>query len=182
MLVIEISHIPAEGLGVDEAFGAAEVHVEGEDTFALLPGASLRCRLEKADGDTVHVRGRLGARLDLECGRCLEPFVFPLDQELDLFYLPHRADEVEEEDEVGLTDRDVVVAYYEGDRLDLGDMIREQFFLALPMKRLCREDCCGRCPSCGGNRNAESCACAAPEDSGDPRLAALKKIFDKGSH
>jgi uncharacterized protein len=178
MLVIELSQIPPEGLEVDEPLGADEVHVVGEETFVLGPGGSLRCRLERVDGDTVHVRGHLRARLALECGRCLETFPLPVEQELDLFYLPHRADGLEEEDEVELSDRDMVVAYYDGERLDLGDVIREQFFLAVPMKRLCGEQCRGRCPSCGINRNTQSCACVLAEDIGDPRLAGLKKILD----
>lgn len=181
MLVIEISQIPAEGLEVDEALGAGDVHVQGEESFALRPGGSLRCRIERVDGNTVHVRGHLEAALGLECGRCLEPFPFAVDQELDLFYLPHRKDEEVEEDEVQLSDRDMVVTYYEGDRLDLGDVIREQFFLAVPLKRVCREDCRGRCPSCGANRNHESCACPPVAAAGDPRFAALKKLIDEGS-
>lgn len=183
MLVIEISRIPPEGVELDEALDPAKVHLEGEDDFALRPGGALRCRLEKVDADTVHVRGHLAARLGLECGRCLEAYPMALEQELDLFYLPHRPGEDEEEDdEVELSDRDMVVAYYEGDRLDLGAVVREQCFLALPLKRLCREDCRGRCPSCGRNRNLESCGCPAPEEAGDPRLAALKKLFDDETH
>jgi uncharacterized metal-binding protein YceD (DUF177 family) len=183
MLVIEIGHIPPGGMDVDETLEPSAVHVETEQSFSLRPGGSLRCHLEKADGETVHVRGHLRAGLGLECGRCLEPFSFSLDQELDLFYLPHRAgEEGGEEDEVELSDRDMVVAYYEGERLDLGDMVREQFFLSIPLKRLCREDCRGRCPSCGANRNLESCSCPLPGEEPDPRLAGLKKLLDDGSH
>ena len=36
------------------------------------------------DDETVHVQGHLSARLGLECGRCLEPFSFPVEQNLDL--------------------------------------------------------------------------------------------------
>jgi uncharacterized protein len=180
MLVIEVSQIPPEGLDFDEPLDPTAVHVEGEGDFALAPGGSFRGRVERVDGDSVHVRGQLQAPLRLECGRCLEPFTLPLDQDLDLFYLPHRADDDrEEEDEVELSDRDMVVAYYAGDRLDLGEVVREQCFLSLPLKRLCREDCRGRCPSCGRNRNTESCGCPAPEETGDARLAGLKKLFDR---
>jgi len=182
MLIIELSQIPPEGLEVSENLDAGEVHLAGEQSFSLGPGGTLRCRLERVDGDTVHVRGHLLARLGLECGRCLEAFPLAVDQELDLFYLPHRADEVEEEDEVELSDRDMVVAYYEGDRLDLGDVIREQFFLAIPMKRLCGAECRGRCPTCGVDRNTQSCACVPAEEVGDPRLAELKKILDDSTH
>jgi len=179
MLTIELSKIPPEGLEVDETLGADDVHVAGEENFTLDSAGSLRCRLELVDGNTVHVRGHLRARLGLECGRCLETFPLLVDQELDLFYLPHRPDAVEEEeDEVELSDRDMVVAYYDGERLDLGDVIREQFFLAVPMKRLCGESCRGRCPACGVNRNAQSCACVLAEEAFDLRLAGLKKILD----
>lgn len=180
MLVIEISQIPPDGLDFDEPLEPASVHVEGEEDFSLRPGGVLRGHLERVDGDTVHVRGRLRASLGLECGRCLEAFSFDLEQELDLFYLSHRPDDDrEEEDEVELSDRDMVVAYYRGERLDLGEVVREQCFLTLPLKRLCREDCRGRCPSCGRNRNLESCGCPAPEETGDARLAGLKKLFDE---
>jgi uncharacterized protein len=114
----------------------------------------------------------------------LEPFVKELDEDLDLFFMPHgkEADADEEEQEVELSDRDMVVAYYENDRIDLGEMVREQMLLALPLRRLCREDCRGLCPSCGVNRNTGTCECppAEPADV-DERLAPLRKIFDKGS-
>lgn len=178
MLLIDIPQVPQEGLEVQEDLVPGNVHVEGEESFVLKSGA-LRCRVERGDDRTVHVRGHLTASLDLECGRCLASFTFPIDQELDLFYLPHRdAEADEEEDDVQLTDRDMVVAYYEGERLDLGAMLREQFFLSIPLKRLCREDCRGLCANCGANRNDTPCGCPPPPD---PRLAPLAKLFEKGS-
>lgn len=177
MLVIQLSSVPPEGLEVSAALSPGEVHLEGEEGFALLEGGSLGCRLDRGDDQSVHVRGRLSARLELQCGRCLEDFPFALEQELDLFYLPHRAEqEDEEEDEIELADRDMVVAYYKGERLDLGEMIREQFFLAVPMKRLCREECAGICPTCGANRNTRRCQC--PPADAETRLAGLGAAFD----
>jgi uncharacterized protein len=123
----------------------------------------------------------LQAEVALACGRCLEPFTLAVDQELDLFYLPHDASqEQEEEDEVELSDRDVVVAYYEGDRLDLGDVIREQLFLTVPLSRLCREDCKGLCPHCGVNRNQQACDCPTDEPSLSP-FASLREKLRGGS-
>jgi uncharacterized protein len=178
MLVIDISSIPAEGLEVHEDLKPGEVHLEGEEGFTLREGGRLDCRLDRGDDRSVHVRGRLSATLELQCGRCLEAFPFSLDQDLDLFYLPHRAAEEddEQEDEVELADRDMVVAYHQGERLDLGEMLREQFFLAVPMKRLCREHCAGICPTCGANRNAGTCPCP-PVETGS-RLADLGAVFD----
>jgi len=176
MLLIDIGDIPPEGLEVDERLQPGEVHVEDEESFGLEADGRLVCRVERGDDASVHVRGRLGARLRVSCARCLEPFPFGVDEELDLFYLPRRPGQEEEEDEVKLSDHEIVVAYHDGHRLDLGDMVREQFFLVLPMKRLCRPDCLGLCPACGGNRNLRPCECK-PEP--DQRLAALKMLFDK---
>jgi uncharacterized protein len=53
-------------------------------------------------------------------------------------------------------------------------MLREQFYLALPMKPLCRDECRGLCPSCGTNRNTGACTCAPVWE--DPRLAPLKEL------
>jgi uncharacterized protein len=180
MLIINVSQIPTEGLPVDADLVPADVHVEGEENFDLRPGGTLRSLVERGEEDSVHVRGRLAARLGLQCGRCLEPFELPVDQDLDLFYLPHRPDatpdEEEEGDDVGLSDHDMVVAFYRGDQLDLGQMVREQFFLALPMKHLCRPDCAGLCPRCGINRNQGKCECVL-EDT-DPRLVPLRKLLE----
>jgi uncharacterized protein len=180
MLLIEVAKIPNEGMVVATGLDAGEIHVEGERSFTLRPGGWVDCRIERGDDRSVHVRGRLSASLGLDCGRCLDTFDLALDQELDLFYLPHRPDDREEaEDEVELSDRDVVVAYYRGERFDLGEALREQLFLALPMRRLCREDCRGLCLVCGRNRNQGDCGCAsAPQ--GDERLGVLARLIEKG--
>ena len=176
MLVIAPSRIPPEGMDLQVDLSPGELHLEAEEGFDF-EGGSLRGTLEKGDDQSVHVRGRLEARLGLRCGRCLEPFALAVDEEIDLFSLPHRPNEVEEEEAVELQDRDVVVAYYQGDRLDLAGIVREQLFLAVPMKRLCGEGCKGLCPSCGCNLNRDQCACK--QEDTDPRLAPLRQIFEK---
>ena len=174
MLLIEVAKIPPEGLAVDSSLKAGEINVEAEDSFALEAGGRVVGRVEKGDGESVHVRGHLSARLGVECSRCLERFLLPVEQELDLFYLPHGAG-LEEEEDVELKDRELVVAYYEHTRIDLGATIREQLFLGLPMKRLCREDCRGICSICGQNKNAIACACVAEPEHLSPLARLLGK-------
>jgi len=182
MLVIEISRIPPDGLDLDEALDPVGVHLEGDDELHLQRG-HLRAHVEIVDGTTVHVRGELEGRVVVECGRCLERYPVDVAQKLDLFSLPRVAERPEdEEEEVELDDHDVVVGYYESDTLDLGEMMREQLFLALPLKRLCREDCQGLCPTCGRNKNTASCACPMPEEPIDPRLEALRKLVEPDRH
>ncbi len=181
MLVVPVREIPPEGKPIDVALDPGAVHLEGEDDFTLEEGR-LAGRLERGEEQAVHFRGRLRARLRLSCGRCLESFAHSLDEDLDLFFLPRgaQADADEEEQDVELSDRDMVVAFYGEDRIDLGEIVREQMHLAVPLRRLCREDCRGLCPSCGVNRNTGGCDCH-PTETVDERLAPLRKLFDKGS-
>lgn len=179
MLLIDISRLPPEGLDLDQGLDAAELHLEDESELVLQPGGRLKAHVELVDGTTVHLRGRLTGSLQLECGRCLERYPAAADQELDLFYLPRAGQRPEEqEEEVELSDREVVVGYYDGDRLDLGEAVREQILLSLPLKRLCREACRGLCPSCGKNRNAGGCGCPPADEPEDPRLAPLRRLID----
>jgi uncharacterized protein len=66
------------------------------------------------------------------------------------------------------------VSFYHDDVIDLADVIREQLYLALPMKPLCREDCLGLCPVCGQNRNTTPCTCKT--EWVDPRMDALRNL------
>jgi len=175
MLVVDVAKIPEEGLAVDSALETGETHLDGEEGFHLEAGGHLKARVEKGEDESVHVRGRLSARLGVDCSRCLERFEFPVEQPVDLFYLPRVAQQEEEED-VALDDRELVVAYYTAGRVDLGEALREQLLLALPMKRLCREDCRGLCPVCGANRNQSTCGCALPDDHVSP----FAKLLEKG--
>ena len=56
--------------------------------------------------------------------------------------------------------------------------MREQFYLALPMKPLCRESCRGLCPECGTNLNTGTCSCV--REWTDPRLDGLRALRDAG--
>jgi uncharacterized protein len=180
MLLIDIPRIPPDGLDIDEALEPAVVHLEADEEVSLRPGGHLRAHVEIVDENTVHVRGRLEAAVEIDCGRCLGRYAVELGQELDLFYLPRAAAQAEaEEEEVELSDRDVVVGYYDADRLDLGEAVREQILLGLPLKPLCRADCQGLCPRCGKNRNATPCGCAPEEEPGDSRLEPLRRLIDK---
>jgi uncharacterized protein len=181
MLVVHVPKIPPEGQDIDAVLDPGQVHLEGERSFELQEGR-LKVHLEKGEENTVQVKGRLTARLGLECGRCLEPFSYAIDQNVDLFYLPRQREaQAEEQDaDVQLSDHQMVVVFYDNDRIDLGEMVREQFFLQIPMRRLCREDCKGLCPDCGKNKNLERCECA-PQSASDPRLARLGKLFDNKS-
>jgi uncharacterized protein len=121
------------------------------------------------------VSGRVRARLTVECSRCVEPFDVPVDAEFDLRYVALAENVGEGEREVG--EEDLTTAYYREGMLDLIDLVREQFVLALPMKPLCTDSCRGLCPTCGTNLNKTQCDCAPKWE--DPRLAPLKSLLTR---
>jgi uncharacterized protein len=79
-----------------------------------------------------------------------------------------------QEEEREVEEDDLETSYYRDDQVDLSELLREQFYLALPMKPLCRDDCKGLCAQCGTNLNTGTCDCHPAWD--DPRLAPLKQL------
>jgi len=129
------------------------------------------------DKDKFRLIGHLRTELELPCSRCLEPYQFAVDADFDQRYLPASAASTDPDREV--QEDDLETSYYSDDQIDLGELMREQFYLALPMKPLCRDDCRGLCPQCGTNLNTGTCDCSPVWE--DPRLAALKAIKGKNA-
>jgi uncharacterized protein len=126
----------------------------------------------RRDQEKVRIGGHVTTALELACSRCLEAFRVPVDAAFDLLYLPAASEPTAGEQEV--EDDDLGTSYYRDGVIDLADLVREQFYLALPMKPLCRDACRGLCPECGTNLNTGACACTHAWD--DPRLAPLKAL------
>ena len=153
-----------------EALGATT------DDYRIVAPVSLAFEIHK-DKQQFRLAGRVKTTLELPCGRCLEPFEWPVDAEFDLRYLPHTAPAAVQAKAAGeheVEDDDLTTTFYENDQIDLGQLIQEQFYLSLPMKPLHRDDCKGLCPSCGANLNETTCDCQSGWE--DPRLAPLKAL------
>ena len=95
------------------------------------------------DKDHFRLVGRVQTTLEMPCSRCLEPFTLPVDAAFDLRYQPHTSNTGEGEREI--EEDDLSTAFYENDEIDLGQLMREQFYLSMPMKPLCRDECLGLC-------------------------------------
>ena len=131
----------------------------------------------RKDAEKVRLVGRVTTTLECDCSRCLDAFAVPIDSAFDLLFLPIAAGAGTGDRE--MADDDVGVTYYDDDVIDLGTVMREQFYLALPMKPLCREDCRGLCPVCCVNWNRESCTCRT--EWVDPRMEQLRKLRDRNA-
>jgi uncharacterized protein len=154
-----------------------------ERTFAagVLPTDLSICRIAAPVALNVVVRkdrmqfrlvGRVRTTVELTCSRCLEGYAMPVDETFDVLYLPHSPAGSAEERMV--ENDDLSTAFYEDNVIDLGQLMQEQCYLAVPMKPLCQEDCRGLCPECGTNLNTASCECR--QTWVDPRLAVLDQL------
>jgi uncharacterized protein len=110
--------------------------------------------------------------MEVACDRCLEKAPFVIDADFTLLYQPAAAES--EEGEIALEDVNSEVGFYEGDGIELSDVLREEILLLLPMQRVCREDCKGICPVCGQNRNQVECHCHV--QVADDRWAGLRNL------
>ena len=140
-------------------------------TYRVVAPVDLAFEIHK-DKDKFRLVGTVTSELELLCSRCLEPFRLAVAAPFDLRYLP--ASDVSSDAEREVDHEDLETSYYENDAVDLNELLREQFYLALPMKPLCRDDCRGLCPQCGTNLNTGTCGCAPVWE--DPRLSPLKGL------
>jgi uncharacterized protein len=172
-MLLELSKIQSsrERLAYDWPATALDT---SDDEFEVVEPVRLELEVQKAGQDKYRLVGRVTAKLEVACSRCLEQFRIPVDTPFDLSYLPQAENEGEPEREI--QDEDLNTAYYRGETIDLAELLREQFYLALPMKPLHDEACKGLCPHCGANLNRETCDCRPTWE--DPRLAGLKALLD----
>lgn len=126
----------------------------------------------------VRITGRLVASFEALCDRCLAPVLCAFDETVDLLYVPRPLGQTLEE-EKELREKDLNYASYEGDSIDLGEVVREQILLVMPPKILCKEECRGLCQRCGANLNLTSCSCNLLDT--DPRWDALSEFKPGGA-
>src|SRR5437762_3309282 len=115
----------------------------------------------------------LRAMVQLECSRCLEPASIDLETTAAELFRPSLnvltgAPLAPAEDEALQIDERHV--------LDLTEMARQYFLLALPLRPVCRPDCRGLCPDCGADLNVAECSC--PADAAAGPFAQLAELLE----
>lgn len=99
-------------------------------------------KLEKK-GDFVEVGGSFSGTAELDCVRCLNPISMEIANKIKLFLYSEDGTFVKEPGEKELSEKDLEFGFYSGDRIDLGEFLREQILLILPDYPLCKPDCAG---------------------------------------
>ena len=117
-------------------------------------------------GGVFNLKGRLEADYNVKCYRCACDISSHIDIPVKENIMKADSKTQDEED----------VYTFEGNYIELGDILRANIILNLPMKQLCSENCKGLCHLCGANLNEEQCDCK--EENSDSRLEALKGFFN----
>jgi uncharacterized protein len=128
----------------------------------------------QTSGREVRLRGTITARAEVDCDRCLKAVSVPVETEFDVTYVPEA--DYRESEAAELQEEDLSLSVFDGETIDVDELVREQLLLALPTRALCTEECKGLCPTCGADRNSAACDCETKEV--DPRWAGLKAMMN----
>ena len=142
-----------------------------DERVRLTGPASVKGKV-RLSGNEVFVNGHIDARAQVDCDRCLQPVEAPVSADFALEYITGL--EYESSDVAELTEAELSVSVFDGEAIDVDEIVKEQILLAVPTRVLCRADCKGICPECGIDKNTGECQCVT--DDIDPRWAALKNL------
>ncbi len=107
--------------------------------------------------EEVELRGTVRTTVEAPCARCLKAVSIPIVAEFSERFV--RAVGWASEEQHELAAEDLNLSVFDGEAIDLDQLVREEIVLATPVQVFCTEDCRGLCPTCGVDRNVASCEC-----------------------
>ncbi|HFD39617.1 MAG TPA: DUF177 domain-containing protein [Anaerolineae bacterium] len=151
----------------------ADIHGLDPEIKPLRPLSGTVTLMRTSQG--ILATGTLRTSLVAQCRRCLELCDTEIEIDLEEEFYPAVHFAEAPLDEMPEENWDEALQIDEHHVLDLSEVIRQDLLLAIPMQTLCKPDCAGLCPRCGGNRNLGECTCE--EEAIDPRWAALQVLI-----
>lgn len=142
-----------------------------EESARLVKPVSIAGTLRKGIAQ-VDVVGNIQAEIEIDCTRCLSKAETKINFPYKVAYVTE--ENYTQAEEAELKPEDLEIAIFDGEKIDLNELAREQITLNLPTRFLCRDNCRGLCPKCGANKNSENCSCE--ENEIDPRWQALRDL------
>ncbi|MCM8766104.1 MAG: DUF177 domain-containing protein [Candidatus Omnitrophica bacterium] len=133
---IKVSSIPAAGEDCQEIYIPQVLDLERFDIKVNKP-FRVDYHILK-EGDEVFVEAKVRVCLEIICARCLDNAELIMEKDYRFVYPVKPTDTI-----------------------DTTDDLRQEIILDYPLKPLCKPDCQGLCPKCGGNLNRGECKCIA---------------------
>lgn len=157
---LKLGEISERGLEVraalqdDWAREAVRLAVEVEPS-----ALELQARVQRVS-DCVRVHGQLAARAERVCDRCQAMLQIDLSGDIDLYYAPPRAGEQGDRD---LDAGDLDIGWFDGEGLEIAQVISEQLAIWCPDRVLCDSPGCARV-------EASDAPCEVPSHETGPEL------------
>jgi uncharacterized protein len=137
-LKIRVRDIQEEGLKGSLKVPSKDLGLENSDDIQFIDPVDVNFDLEKVS-NTVLAKIKVAAKFTSICSRCLEPVESSVKENLKLNFPTEN----------------------QTDYIDLGEDIRQEMVMDMPVRLLCKDDCKGLCVHCGVNLNTEKCQCAS---------------------
>jgi len=167
---IELDRLEEEGDNFSRRYEPGELALD-DDEVGLVEPAEVSGRIRR-DGREVELSGELRAKIKTACDRCLQPVNLSIGAEFKERFVPAVSWRAEQQHE--LQEEDLNLAVFDGEAIEMDDLVREEILLAVPAHVLCREDCKGLCPVCGIDRNQSGCQCE--KKANDSRWQGLENL------
>ena len=151
-------------------YAAGELVLD-DDRVVLVGAPTVSGHITRTEKSVV-VEGEFAAIVKVECDRCLRPVELPISSDFRLEYVTAETYKSLETFELG--QEDLALSIFDGEFIDVDEIVREQVFLAIPTHAICQETCKGFCAVCGTDRNEADCNCNPTEI--DPRWEGLKNL------
>lgn len=147
----------------------------GTDVVSVPDGAEVELQVSlESVSEGIWVSGTATSQAHGECGRCLDPVTLDVNAPLQALYVnPADARDLGEGSD---EDQGADVLEFDGETIDLEQLVRDAVVEQLPFTPLCDPDCPGLCDQCGV-RFADD-----PDhvhDVIDPRWASLQSLSEK---
>lgn len=154
---------PGEGRRLDLRVMPGSLELGGATYAPVPPSAEARVDLSRTVSGHA-LRLRFAVELSGPCVRCLEDGRMRIEVDAREIHQPAGGDE------------ELESPYVDGDDLRLADWAHDALVLATPERLLCRPDCAGLCPVCGGSLNDADPESHDHEPEPDPRWSKLREL------
>ncbi|MBL7645961.1 MAG: DUF177 domain-containing protein [Candidatus Hydrogenedentes bacterium] len=183
-LEIQLIFVTERGFRLDVTLDVNSLRPEGVEALPM-GEVTVRGTLTPMIGQYLF-QGTVEGVFSQPCARCLEPAEVPVSLPVVWTFEEgpaenRRRDDDDDEVVDEVEDEAYGLYAYQGTSLSLAWPVWTEVALALPVKFVCREDCRGLCPVCGGNRNSAPCTCPEEVIEETPvqnsGFAGLKDLF-----